>query len=115
MSAFPLPSTGSGQLEFSEFLTMLPCVTRSGDTEEEVEESFRVFDKENNGFVSAAELRHIMTNMGEKLTEEEVDEMLATADPDAQGEINYKGGVLKLGELCHWLHVVNWDCLISAV
>ena len=35
--------------------------------------------------------RHIMTNMGEKLTEEEADEMIACADADAQGEINYKG------------------------
>ena len=84
-------SLGSGSLEFSEFLTILPHITRSGETEEEVDEAFRVFDKEANGFISAAELRHIMTNMGEKLTEEEVDEMLSTADPDAQGEINYKG------------------------
>ena len=32
-------------------------------------ESFRVFDKDGNGFLSAAELRHIMTNLGEKLRE----------------------------------------------
>jgi Ca2+-binding EF-hand superfamily protein len=31
-----------------------------------------VFDKDGNGFISAAELRHIMTNLGEKLTDEEV-------------------------------------------
>ena len=30
-------------------------------------ESFRVFDREGDGFLSAAELRHIMTNLGEKL------------------------------------------------
>lgn len=32
----------------------------------------QVFDKDGNGFISAAELRHIMTNLGEKLTDEEV-------------------------------------------
>ena len=32
-----------------------------------------------------------MTNMGEKLTEEEADEMIACADADTNGEINYKG------------------------
>ncbi|ELT89619.1 hypothetical protein CAPTEDRAFT_134973 [Capitella teleta] len=41
--------------------------------------------------LSAAELRHIMTNMGEKLTDEEVDEMISCADTDSNGEINYKG------------------------
>ena len=34
-------------------------------------ESFRVFDKDSNGFLSATELRHIMTNLGEKLREAE--------------------------------------------
>ena len=32
----------------------------------------QVFDKDGNGFISAAELRHVMTNLGEKLTDEEV-------------------------------------------
>ena len=42
------------------------------DSEEEIKEAFRVFDKDGNGFISAAELRHVMTNLGEKLTDEEV-------------------------------------------
>jgi len=39
---------------------------------------------------SAAELRHIMTNLGEKLTDEEVDEMIREADIDGDGQINYE-------------------------
>lgn len=41
-------------------------------TEDDMEEAFRVFDKEGNGMISTANLRHIMTNMGEKLTDEQV-------------------------------------------
>ncbi len=40
---------------------------------------------------SAAELRHVMTNLGEKLTEEEVDEMIREADISGSGEVNYEG------------------------
>ena len=47
----------------------------------------QVFDKDGNGFISAAELRHIMTNLGEKLTDEEVDEMIREADVDGDGQI----------------------------
>lgn len=44
------------------------------DSEEELKEAFRVFDKDQNGFISAAELRHVMmTNLGKKFTDEEVD------------------------------------------
>lgn len=58
--------------------------------QEEILEAFKVFDKDGNGFISAAELRHIMTNLGEKLTDEEVDEMIREADIDGDGQINYE-------------------------
>jgi len=58
------------------------------DTEEELIEAFKVFDRDGNGFISAAELRHVMTNLGEKLTDEEVDEMIREADVDGDGQIN---------------------------
>ena len=60
------------------------------DSEEEILEAFKVFDKDGNGFISAAELRHIMTNLGEKLSDEEVDEMIREADIDGDGQINYE-------------------------
>merc|ERR1719378_340845 len=51
---------------------MMARKMKDTDTEEEIREAFRVFDKDGNGFISAAELRHVMTNLGEKLTDEEV-------------------------------------------
>ena len=55
------------------------------DSEEEIREDFWVFDKDGNDFISAAGLRHVMTNFGEKLTNEEVDEMIRKADIDGKG------------------------------
>ena len=37
-----------------------------------------------------AELRHVMANLGEKPTDEEVDEMIRAADVDGDGQINYE-------------------------
>lgn len=42
------------------------------DTEEEMVEAFRVFDKDGNGVITAEELKMVMANLGENLTGEEL-------------------------------------------
>lgn len=37
---------------------------------------FQVFDKAGNGFIGAGELRYVLTQLGEKMTDAEVDELL---------------------------------------
>lgn len=53
--------------------------------------SCRVFDKNNDGLISSNELRHVMTSLGERLSEEEVDDMIKEADLDGDGQVNYEG------------------------
>ena len=53
--------------------------------------SCQVFDRDGNGFISAAELRHVMMNLGEKLSEEDVDEMIREADVNGTGQLDYTG------------------------
>ena len=81
---------GSGTIEFSEFLNLMARKMRDSDSEEQLKEAFRVFDKDQNGFISAFELRNVLTNLGEKLTDDEVDEMIREADADGDGQINYE-------------------------
>ncbi|KAK4052744.1 hypothetical protein OIV83_002031 [Microbotryomycetes sp. JL201] len=80
---------GNGQIDFPEFLTMMARKMKDTDSEEEIREAFKVFDKDGNGYISSAELRHVMTNLGEKLSENEVAEMIREADVDGDGQIDY--------------------------
>lgn len=79
-------ASGKGTIDFPEFLTLMARKMKDVDSEEEIKEAFKVFDKDGNGFISSAELRHVMTNLGEKLTNEEVDEMIREADVDGDGK-----------------------------
>lgn len=63
---------------------------QTSETEEEFIEAFKVFDRDGNGLISAAELKHVMTNLGEKLTDEEIETMLEEADLDKDGAVNYQ-------------------------
>ena len=58
---------------------------------EEIREVFRLFDKDNNGYITGDELKEIMAELGEDLSEKEVEDMINTADSDADGRINYSG------------------------
>ena len=82
---------GNGTINFSEFLTMMARKMKETFSDEELIEAFRVFDKDGNGFISAAEVRHVLTNLGKKLTDEEIDEMIKEADTDGDGQVNYGG------------------------
>ncbi|XP_034242007.1 neo-calmodulin-like isoform X9 [Thrips palmi] len=81
---------GNGTIEFNEFLQMMSKKMKGADGEEELREAFRVFDKNKDGLISSSELRHVMTSLGEKLSDEEVDDMIREADLDGDGMVNYE-------------------------
>ena len=81
---------GNGIIDFPEFLTMMARKMRYTDSEEEIKGAFREFDKDGNGYISKAELTHVMTNLGERLTEEEAIEMIGEAEIDGDGIVNYE-------------------------
>ncbi|KAF0907267.1 hypothetical protein E2562_015769 [Oryza meyeriana var. granulata] len=80
---------GSGSIDFDEFLSLLARKLRDTEAEDDLREAFRVFDKDQNGFITPDELRHVMTNLGDRLSDDELAEMLHEADSDGDGQINY--------------------------
>ena len=79
-----------GKIELDEFITLMARNSPDTQTEDEVINAFRVFDKEGNGLIATAELKHIMMTIGDKMTEAEADEMIHEADIDDDGVINYE-------------------------
>merc|ERR1712142_103639 len=94
---------GTGFIEFPQFLYMMAKKENDEDAEEEIREAFKVFDGDGNGFINRMELRHVMMNLGEKMTEEECDALVDEADVDGDGCINYEefyGMMTSTGRYC---------------
>jgi len=81
---------GSGAMEFPEFCLMMIKKMSECDTENEIQEAYRVFDKDRDGAIPRSELRMIFAALPERLSEEEIEEMLEAADTDGNGKIEYK-------------------------
>lgn len=59
---------------------MLKFIEKTITTDEHLKDAFDLFDRDNDGFIDATDLREILTNLGEKVTDEDIDEMIREAD-----------------------------------
>ena len=83
---------GTGFIDFENFLDVV--MSRDIDDEDHeraLREAFKMFDRDGNGYIDADELRLCMMNLGEKLTQEEVEEMIREVDVDFDGRMDYEG------------------------
>jgi calmodulin len=60
-----------------------------GDPERELRDVFTVFDKDQSGTICADELKSVMKVIGEKLTEQEIEDAIRLADTTGDGEVDY--------------------------
>ena len=81
---------GNGEIDFEEFVALMGKIQKEIDLEAEIVNAFKVFDKEENDLISITDLRHILSNLNEFMSEDEIDDMLFEADSDYDGFINYK-------------------------
>mmetsp|Transcript_46482 Transcript_46482/g.91468 ORF Transcript_46482/g.91468 Transcript_46482/m.91468 type:complete len:139 (-) Transcript_46482:174-590(-) len=85
-----------GNIFFQDVQNLLQSREQKKTSHEAMVEHFKVFDKNGNGLISAAELKHVMMSLGDSLTEEEAAEMVTAADPQNSGQINYASFVTML-------------------
>ena len=52
-------------------------------------QAYRVFDKDGNGYVSAGELRFVMSKLGVHFSDEELEEMVLEADLNGDGQVSF--------------------------
>jgi len=77
-----------GPINFTMFLTMFGDKLNGTDPEDVIKNAFACFDEDNNGVIHEERLRELLTTMGDRFTEDEVDEMYRDA-PIKKGNFDY--------------------------
>ena len=80
---------GDGKINFDNFITLMEKKLRDHDNEEELIETFKVFDKDGIGFITYNNLKDVIKSLGLNYTDDEIMEMIKECDLDKDMMINY--------------------------
>merc|ERR1711966_502995 len=79
---------GDATVDFEEFCIMLAEKMNQKDGKEELLKGFKLFDDDNTGRISMKNFKRVAKELGENLSDKELEEILGEADTDGDGEIN---------------------------
>ena len=82
--------------DFPRFLDLMSKHMKPEPFDRQLRDAFKVLDKESTGFVSVADLRHILTSIGEKLEPAEFDEWIREVDVGSDGKIRYEDFISRM-------------------
>lgn len=83
-----LDEDGSGQLEFGEWLHLMTHRISDKSSRDAIDKVFALYDDEKTGYLSVKNLRRVAQDLGENISEEELQEMIDRADTDRDGLVS---------------------------
>lgn len=82
---------GGGDVDLQTLVTLISRKVTGPPPEkpEDLREMFRMYDKDGRGFISVQEMRHLLTTVGEKLTDDEADDLMKMTGCVQKGTVDY--------------------------
>ena len=78
----------TGFMTFARLTIVMEEKLKDNDTVEELIEQLKKLDKRGEGQIPAPEFKQYLMNMGQKMTAEELEELMKVADPAKEGIVN---------------------------
>ncbi len=76
------------RIQFREFLAVMAHLINEKEIREEMIKAFNLFDVDGTGKITIENLRHVADQLGEKMTDAELREMIEEADLDKDGAVS---------------------------
>ena len=83
-----LDSDGNGTIDFTEWVTLMTKRVNDKDSRANINKIFALFDDERTGFISIKNLRRVAQELGETISEDELQELVTRADIDQDGLVS---------------------------
>lgn len=83
-----LDADGNGTIDFGEWLALMTKRVNDRDSRANINKIFYLFDDERTGFISVKNLRRIADELGENVSNEELEELIKRADVDQDGLVS---------------------------
>ena len=80
----------SEELDFQEFALLMARRLKGTDESELLADAFKEFDLDGSGMISPDEMRLVLNQLGETLSEEEVDDFIQNVDMNGDGQIDFE-------------------------
>ena len=80
----------NGSIEFDEFVDMMTSRMANRDSREEVMKVFRLFTDEGSDYITFRNLKRVVTELNEGLSDDEMMEMIDEADRNNDGKIDFE-------------------------
>ncbi|CAL4095476.1 unnamed protein product, partial [Meganyctiphanes norvegica] len=85
-------SAKEGKVNFEKFCVIIAPFMEEEDEaalQEELREAFRLYDKEEFGYITTDTLREILKELDNKLSEDDLDNMIEEIDEDGSGTVDF--------------------------
>jgi Ca2+-binding EF-hand superfamily protein len=83
-----LDADGSGAIDFGEWLNLMTKKVNDRDSRANINKIFLLYDDERTGYISTKNLRRVADELGENVTDLELEELLKRADLDQDGLVS---------------------------
>ncbi|GAB5357106.1 hypothetical protein AAMO2058_000346000 [Amorphochlora amoebiformis] len=77
-------------ITFPAFLDMMTAKISDTDSREDIMKIFKLFDEDSTNYITIENLKKITRELGENMTQDELNEMISRADSDGDGRVTFE-------------------------
>lgn len=89
---------GNGVIEYNEFVAIVSQRMRGNLDDDELRDAFRVYDKENSGYITIGQVRRVLIDLDSVPVDDDLDEVFHLYDNDNDGKLSYEEFALSMSK-----------------